>query len=415
VLAGVVVALVAAGGGGVYLAGHKPAAPPAAPPTHTPSASQAAAVAPLSAPGCTTTAAAGKTLTVSTKTVRLRYGNPYGVAVSRDGKHVFATNPAQLSVLTMTSDQTAAQQYGYYVASSGEVARNLALTSDGKYAAVAVGNQINVQSTESAEQDAASANMATLVVPGVRPVTDASEVAISPDDRFAFVTLANSGKLAVFNMAKALTEGLHQPGVFVGTVTLGIQPSGIAISPDGLWLYVVSAAKARGAAFGPSEGLISVLSVPRLETQPNSALVAQAQAGCGPSGVATSPDGKFVWVTAQASNSLLGFSAARLRTDPAHALTALVGVGQTPTGVTLVDGGAKIIVADSNFNGVPGADNLAVVDTARAIARKPALAGYIPSGRSPLRFAQPAFRPDLYVSDSGAGQIQIVDVSTLPA
>src|SRR5271165_5376150 len=103
-----------------------------------------------------------------------------------------------------------------------------------------------------------------------------------------------------------------------------------------------------------------------------------------PTGVAASPDGKMVWVTAQGSNDLLGFSAAKLRTDPGHALTAQVQVGQTPTGVMPADGGAKIIVADSNLNGLPGADNLAVVNVAAAIARKPALIGYIPSGRSPL-------------------------------
>ena len=419
VLAGVLVVLLAAGGGGAYFARQKPAQqPPPVKPTQsaTPTKTAAAAVPPpaLSVPGCSTSAAAGKTLTVSTKTVKLEYGNPYGIAVSRDGKYVFATNPATLSVLTMTSDQTAAKQYHYYVASSGEVARDLAITSDGKYVAVAVGDLINIQSATEAEGDASTANEAALVVPGTRPVTNASEVVLSPDNRFAFVTLTNSNELAVFNINKALTTGQNQAGVFLGTVTLGIHPTGIAVSPDGLWLYVVSTAAKTTAAIGPSQGLISVLSVPKLETKPSSALVAQTPAGCSPTGVAISPDGNTVWVTAQASNTLLGFSAAKLRTDPAKALTASVGVGQTPTGVTVVDGGTKIIVADSNLNDAPGADNLAVVDAALAVARKPALIGYIPSGRSPLRFAQPAYSQDLYVSDGGAQQIQIINLSTLP-
>ena len=42
----------------------------------------------------------------------------------------------------------------------------------------------------------------------------------------------------------------------------------MAVSPDGLWLYVVSAAKSHTAAFGPSEGLVSVLSIQKLETKP---------------------------------------------------------------------------------------------------------------------------------------------------
>ncbi len=318
-----------------------------------------------------------------------------------------------LSVLIMKHGQ-AATQNDYYVVSSGETARGLTLTGDGQYAAIAVGNQINVQAAAPAVQGASTANAANLVVPGLRPVTDASEVALSPDSRFAFVTLRRSGKLAVFDMRKALIHGQTQPGVFIGTVTLGIHPTGMAVSPDGQWLYVVSAAKSQTAAPGPGEGLVSVLSVPKLETSPGSALVGQAAAGCGPAGVAASPDGKTVWVTAQGSDALLGFSAGKLRTDPAHALTAEVAVGQTPAGVIPVDGGSRLIVADANLNGSPGADNLAVVNVAAALARKPALAGYIPSGRAPLSLAVSASGQSLYVADSQAAQIQIVDLSTLP-
>jgi serine/threonine-protein kinase len=406
VLAGALVVLLAAGGGAAaYQARHKPV------PEKGAGASAAAFLPP---PGCGTTAAAGKTLTPTTSTLKLRYGNPYGVAVTGDGKYLFATNPATLSVLLMNPNQTTANQYHYYVASSGETAGDLALTSDGQYAAVAVGNQINIQGATAAEQSAGTANAANLIVPRVRPVTDANEVALSPDDRFAFVTLSNSGKLAVFNMQEALARGQTQPGVFVGTVALGIGPTGMAVSPDGQWLYVVSAAKSHTTAFGPGEGVVSVLSVQKLETNPGSALVAQAAAGCSPTGVAVSPDGTMVWVTAQASNELLGFSAAKLRADPGHALAARVQVGQTPTGVIPVDGGTKLIVADSNLNGLPGADNLAVVNVAAAIARKPALIGYIPSGRSPLHFALSGSGQYLYVSDSRAAQIQVVNVSTLP-
>jgi DNA-binding beta-propeller fold protein YncE len=403
VLAGALVVLLALGGGGAYLARQKPAAHRATPP-----------VAFLPPPGCSTTAAAGKTLSVATKTLKLRYGNPFGVAVTRDGKYVFATNPATLSVLIMRADQTAVTQNDYYVASSGERAKGIALTSDDRYVAVAVGNQVNVQGAAPAEHSASTANAANLVIPGVRPVTNASEVALSPDNRFAFVTLASSNKLAVFNMAEALTRGQTQPGVFVGTVKLGIQPTGMAVSADGQWLYVVSAAKSRTTTFGPSEGLVSVLSLQKLETNPSAALVGQATAGCSPAGVVASPDGKMVWVTAQGSNDLLGFSAAKLRTDPGHALTAQVRVGQTPTGVSLVDGGTKIIVADTNLSRLPGSDNLAVVSVSAALTRKPALIGYIPSGRSPLHFAMAPGSHYLYVSDSRAAQIQIVDVSTLP-
>jgi serine/threonine-protein kinase len=411
-LVGAVVVLLAVGGGGAYFATRPKPAPKKVPTAAT----STAAAAFLPPPGCSTTAAPNTWLTPPVTTVKLQNGNPYGVAVSHDGKFVFFTNPATLSVLTMNPDQTAASEYHYTVAASGETAQGLALTSNDQNALVAVGNQINIQGATPAEQGANTANVANLIIPGAAQATDANEVVLSPDNKFAFVTMSNSNELAVFNMAAALgSGGQNQPGVFVGTVTLGVNPTGLAVSADGQWLYVVSAAKAHATGSGPAEGIISVLSVQKLETKPSSALVGQATAGCTPTGVAVSPDGSMVWVTAQASDALLGFSAAKLRTDPQQALTAQVQVGQSPSGVIMVDGGAKIVVADANVDNQSDADTLAVVDVADAIARKPALIGYIATGRSPLNFALSADGHSLYVADSGAPQIQIVNVSSLPA
>ena len=415
VLAAAAVVLLAAGGGIAYTATRPGSASPAAAPSSKKPASSVPAAAFLPAPACGTPTAAGKTLTAPTTTLKLDYGNPYDIAVSNDGKYIFATTTTSLSVLTMTPSQGISAQYHYIVASSGEIAQGLALTSDGSYAAVAVGNQINVQSATQAEQDANSANAATLVVPRVAPVTDATEVAFSQDGQFAFVTMRNSSKLAVFNMEKALTTGQNQAGVFIGTISLGVNPTGMAVSPDGQWLYVVSAESGAATSTGPNEGLISVLSIQKLETSPSSALVAQATAGCSPSGVVASTDGSMVWVTARGSDDLLGFSADKLRTDPKHSLTALVPVGQTPTGVIMADGGTKILVADTNLNSQPGSDNIAVIDAAAATTGKHALIGYIPSGPSPDHFVLSANGQHLYVADSGAAQVQIMNISALPS
>ena len=105
-----------------------------------------------------------------------------------------------------------------------------------------------------------------------------------------------------------------------------------------------------------------------------------------PSRVAVSGDGKTVWLTARGSNALLGFSASLLRTDPDHALIADVPVGQTPIGVTLVNGGSRAVVADTDLNKTQPTGNLAVVNVAAAMAGKPALLGYIPSGVFPREF-----------------------------
>ncbi len=401
VLVGALAVLLALGSGGAYLA----LLPPAK--------SSAREVLPMTAPGCSTTAAAGRTLSVAARTLNLAYGDPFGLQAAKNGAYLFASTRTTLSVLVMNRQHKVARQYPYYVTAPGESARGVAMTSDGRYLAVAVGNGIDLQSVAAAEQGASSANVADLTVPTIQPVTDAAEVALSPGDQYAFVTLQNSNELAVFNLHKALALGQSHSGVFVGTVTLGVQPTGMAVSPDGHWLYVTSIAAKQ--ASGPAEGLVSVLSMSKLATSPASALVSQATAGCSPVRVVVSPDGRTVWVTARQSNDLLGFSAARLRSDPKQALLAKVQVGQTPTGEIMVDGGTKMIVADADLtNGPRTAHNLAVVDLTAALARRRALVGYIPSGVAPREFA---LQPDgqyLYVAVSGAPQIQEVNLSTLP-
>jgi DNA-binding beta-propeller fold protein YncE len=112
---------------------------------------------------------------------------------------------------------------------------------------------------------------------------------------------------------------------------------------------------------------------------------------------------------------LLGFSAARLLTDPARSLIARVEVGEAPVGLALVDGGQRILVADSNRFGLRGASsNLAVVNVAAALAGRPALAGYLPAGGFPRQMALEPDGRTLLVTDFMSQQLETVNVTNLP-
>jgi DNA-binding beta-propeller fold protein YncE len=146
-------------------------------------------------------------------------------------------------------------------------------------------------------------------------------VAISSDGRYTFVTLEISDYLAVFDLQKALTGGFG-PSDFVGTVPLGIAPVGLAVSPDGRWIYATSQTRKGGTSTGRRAGTLTAISLRRAETKPAAAVVATVPAGCSPVRVITSADGNVLWVTARGSDAVLGFSATRLRADPRHALQA---------------------------------------------------------------------------------------------
>ncbi|MGH3397973.1 MAG: beta-propeller fold lactonase family protein, partial [Streptosporangiaceae bacterium] len=283
-----------------------------------------------------------------------------------------------------------------------------ALTPDGRYLLVASQGGAVVISVARAESGHPNAVIGTLTSPNG---AEAIEVAVSPDGRYAFVSLESSFKIAVFRLHQALTRGFG-PSDFAGLIPTGEAPVGLAFSPSGRWLY--STSELAGPASG-GQGSLSVISVPRAETHPARSLVTTVNAGCDPVRVITSADGAVVWVTARGSDALLAFSAARLLSDPAQARLAEAQVGEAPVGLALVDGGRRLVAADSDRFSLRGAQaNLAVVSVAAVLAGRPAVLGYIKSGRFPRQMALEPGGRILLVTNFASGQLEAVSLAGLP-
>lgn len=133
-------------------------------------------------------------------------------------------------------------------------------------------------------------------------------------------------------------------------------------------------------------------------------------AGCGPLRVATTPDGKTVWVTAGDSDALLAFSAATLVHQPHQALIRDVPVGEHPVGLVLIDGGKRIIVMNSNrFDISHATATLSLVD-----GTKGELLGTIQTGAFPREGTVEANRRTLLITDYASQQLQTVQLEELP-
>ncbi|MGP0024143.1 MAG: YncE family protein, partial [Streptosporangiaceae bacterium] len=364
-----------------------------------------AALPALLAPGCST-AVAGATALSGVRSADVSVGSqPFGVATTADGHFSFVTLANAVAVLSHGSSLAPTLDH---VLSAPGATGSEQLTSDGRYLLVAANSGALVFSVADAEQGG-SALVGTLASPFG---SGAVEVAVAPDDRFAFVTLENSADLAVFNLQNALANGFGTSDV-VGKIPLHNAPIGLAISPDHRWLYATSGMRVKTTA--PSEGTLTVIDLNRAETAPSSAVVSTATAGCSPVRVIASPDGRYVWVTSRDSNMLLGFSATALRTDPAHALVARVSVGPAPIGLALVNGGSRILVANSNLSGQHGVStSISVISTSAALSRRPALLGQISTGLLPREFGLAPDGKTVLVANSGSGQVQAIDLSTLP-
>lgn len=365
-------------------------------------------------PGCSTAVAAGSALRTVSTPMEPVPGLPFGVTVTADGRWAFVSLPGNGTVGAYRIGGSALPSLARQVY-TGQQPLGETLTRDGRYVLAADNASgaavISVSRAESGQPGAVLGTLRSGSGSG------AIEVAVSPDGKFVFVSLENSADIAVFNLQRALASGFGAAD-FAGTIPVGFAPVGLAVSPDGRWLYATSevALGARPSA-GPlgGEGTLTVISLRRAETDPAASVVSTVLAGCSPVRVITSPDGSVVWVTARGSDRLLAFSAARLRTDPAKSLMASVEVGEAPVGLALVDGGSRIVVADSNrFNAAGAASSLAVVGVAAALAGRPALLGYLPAGGFPREMALEPDGRTLLVTNFNSGQLEAVGVASLP-
>jgi DNA-binding beta-propeller fold protein YncE len=235
-------------------------------------------------------------------------------------------------------------------------------------------------------------------------------VAVSPDGDDAFVTEEDARQAAVFNLHRALTQGFSRQDL-VGDIPLGLAPVGLAVSPDGHWLYATSE---QAPELGGETGTLTVINMARAQTDTAGSVAGTVTAGCNPVRVITSADGRDIWVTARASDDLLCFSASAPRGNPAHALLAVVRVGEAPVGLRLVRNGTLIVVADSNRFIVRGATaSLSVVNVAAALAGRPAVTESIPAGLFPREMALVPGGQHLLVTNYASGQLEAVSVPSV--
>jgi len=281
------------------------------------------------------------------------------------------------------------------------------ITHNKKYLLVAGGSGMTVFGIQNLEAGGVSPVISPLTNPQAQ---GALQVITSPDDKFAFVINQPSHNLTVFNLQEALAGGT---GALVGTIPIRADPTGIAASPDGRYLYVANGLADTAAQSGM--GTLAIVDVRKAETHPGpSAVIKNVPAGCGPARVITSPDGNDVWVTAGGGNALEGFSASKLLSDPQHALIAKVAVGELPLGLVLVNDNTRMIVADSNRDGVTGANSdLVVIDVSKALANEPAVLGSLKSGLAPRQFFLEQNKKTLLVTNTDSGQLEAVNVGQL--
>lgn len=151
-------------------------------------------------------------------------------------------------------------------------------------------------------------------------------VAVKQDGTRVYISNYNGGTVSVINTEtdSKITD------ISIG----GLYPKGMAISPDGLKLYVIS------------QNYLKIIN-----TSTNT-VASTVNLGISPSAITASPDGLKLYLTSGTGNNVSVFETA------SNNITAIINVGMQPSAITISPDGSRVYVA--NY----GDSTLSVIDTA---------------------------------------------------
>ena len=199
---------------------------------------------------------------------------PFGVAFASDSKHAFvdslfspprtATRPivirddSGISVYSVSASGLTDQRIGTF--STGSLV-GMALSSDGRDLVAANESGASFFSVSRIEQPK-SLPSSWLLGSFTSKGKGAIEAAFSPDGDYVFVTLESSPEVAVLD-SEAESHGFDHSDL-IGYVPLGVAPVGMAISPNGHYLYATSEAVTANGG----EGTLSTIDLTALSMIP---------------------------------------------------------------------------------------------------------------------------------------------------
>jgi YVTN family beta-propeller protein len=216
-------------------------------------------------------------------------------------------------------------------------------------------------------------------------------VAVSPDGRFVYVTNRGSGELAVIDAVQ------DPPTVIEPRIAVGKAPIGVAVSPDGNHVYVVNS---KGDAADAEYGSLWVLAAA------NGDKLWTLDLGQKPIGVAISPNGEYVYVTNSEDGnvSVIDTTTQSEVTGPYSRLA----VGGRPIGVAVSPDGNRIFVANRV------SDTVSIIETADDIADYEVTEVNV--GTNPVGVSVTPDGAEIYVtnrgSDTVAGSVSVIQTGT---
>jgi YVTN family beta-propeller protein len=232
-------------------------------------------------------------------------GSQKGIAISADGRFLYATESGFLEVIDVPADSSVA------LIQVGNAAQSVALSPDGKFAYV--GND--------GSQDVAVVDTKLLAVVTSIPISGKGpkDIVITPDGAFVYVSTSNS----VF-----VTAIQTSTNTVIADIQVGAGPDGLAVTPDGAFVFAA----------------ISVTSeVAKIDVSNNTVVSKIGGFSGEPTVLAVTPDGERLYVATNTDSSLTA-----IHVGPDTVLTRVNAGASNHRGMDITPDGSHVYVTNLN-------------------------------------------------------------------
>ncbi len=276
-----------------------------------------------------------------------------GVAVSPNGDHVYVANPATKYVHVIdTSDYSSPVQVPL---GKGKRPRGgLAVSTKERYVYVVTATLGSLQGQGFVSLIDTYSDDPSEAVVGIIDVGDKPR-GIALDDggyeKYAYVANSNSGSVSVISVFGSSMDVVHT------VENIGNEPFGVAVSPDGDYVYVTN--------YGGANVSVIYRDDTDIDDPTWEEVCRRIDVEEGPAGIAVSPDGKYVYVANRDKNSVSVIDTSNIDTSNGDDCGLSVyppveNIGEEPIGVAVTPDGSQIYVT-CHGGGVAGGGTVSVI------------------------------------------------------
>lgn len=351
-------------------------------------------------------------------------GSPFASISTPDGKFLFVSvsTRSNSGVLVYSRSTAGVKETNFIQTNDG--AFGLALSADSQSLLVADRDGVAIVDVTKAE--AGTQQTPLQVEDGFNAVT--TQVIASHNGEYIFASDERKASVSVIRLVRGNDGRIS--GVRLGAVPVDSTPVGLAISPDDRFLYVTSEVASRSpsaagtddsrlsrsncvqAANGPvmPNGTLTTIDVTKALSDAAGAVISRVASGCSPVRVALTSDGEAAWVTVRGDDRVFEFNTQRLQSDPEHAFIGSVDVGSAPVGLALLDQGKFLVVADSSrFSDTTAPSSIQVI----ALMQSPTVISTVPAGRFPREFSISPDGKTLFLTNFDSDDLMVFNIQEL--